>query len=40
MRQHYLADFVIAEAKNYTNPVSKNEVLQLANYLTTTAPVS
>lgn len=34
MRVHYRADFVVAEGKNYTKPVSKNEVLQLANYLT------
>jgi hypothetical protein len=29
MRLHYRADFVVAEAKNYTKPVGKNEVLQL-----------
>jgi hypothetical protein len=34
MRQHYRAGLVIAEAKNHTNPVGENEVLQLANYLT------
>ena len=30
---HYRADFIVAEAKNYVTPVSKQAVLQLANYL-------
>jgi len=33
LRTHYRGDFIVAEAKNYEKPVGKNEVLQLANYL-------
>lgn len=33
LRNQYRADFVAAEAKNYSNQVTKNEILQLANYL-------
>jgi hypothetical protein len=33
LRTHYRGDFIIAEAKNYTKPVGKDGVLQLANYL-------
>jgi len=33
MLNHYGAAYVVAEAKNYTTPVSKPAVLQLANYL-------
>ena len=33
MRNHYSADFVVAEAKNATSAISKPAVLQLANYL-------
>lgn len=33
LRMHYRGDFIVADAKNYTNPVGKQEVLQLANYL-------
>lgn len=29
----YLADFIIIDAKNYTNPIEKNEIIQVANYL-------
>jgi hypothetical protein len=33
MRLHYRADFIVADAKNYTSPVSKEEILGLSNYL-------
>jgi len=33
MRNHYGADYIVAEAKNATSPVDKLAVLQLANYL-------
>jgi len=33
LRVHYRGDFIVAEAKNYTKPIGKDEVLQLANYL-------
>jgi hypothetical protein len=33
MHNHYGAAYVVAEAKNYTKPVRKPAVLQLANYL-------
>ena len=33
MRNHYGADFIVAEAKNLTSAISKPAVLQLANYL-------
>lgn len=33
MRSHYEAHFVVAEAKNLTDPVRKEEILQVANYL-------
>jgi hypothetical protein len=33
MRNHYGADYIVAEAKNVTSPVGKQAVLQLANYL-------
>jgi hypothetical protein len=33
MRNHYGADYIVAEAKNVTSPVDKQAVLQLANYL-------
>jgi hypothetical protein len=33
MRNHYGADYIVAEAKNVTSPVDKLAVLQLANYL-------
>lgn len=35
LRQHYRADFIVVEAKNYEAPIKKDQVLQLANYLTT-----
>lgn len=34
MRTHYHADYIVAEAKNYSTSISKAAVLQLANYLT------
>jgi hypothetical protein len=34
VRQHYRADYVVAEAKNRADKLDKNQVLQLANYLT------
>jgi hypothetical protein len=33
MRSHYEAHFVVAEAKNLTDSVRKDEILQMANYL-------
>lgn len=33
LRVHYRGDFIVADAKNYTKPAGKEEVLQLANYL-------
>src|SRR5690606_28990000 len=33
LRTHYRGDFIVADAKNYTKPIGKQEVLQLANYL-------
>ncbi len=33
IREQYCADYVIVDAKNYSNKVKKNDVLQLANYL-------
>jgi hypothetical protein len=34
MRVHYHADFVVADAKNFTGGIPKDEVLKIANYLT------
>jgi hypothetical protein len=34
MRIHYHADFVVADAKNFTYAIPKDEVLKIANYLT------
>jgi len=33
MREKYHADYIVVEAKNYNAAISKNQVLQLANYL-------
>ena len=33
VRNCYKADLIVADAKNYTEPVGKDEVLQVANYL-------
>ena len=33
MRQTYMADFIVVEAKNYTNPISKKQILQTSNYI-------
>lgn len=33
MRLHYEAHFIVVDAKNYVRNVKKNEVLQIANYL-------
>ena len=33
LRQMYKADFIVVDAKNYQKPVSKTQVLQIANYL-------
>jgi hypothetical protein len=33
VRNRYLADFIVVDAKNYTKKVTKKEVLQIANYL-------
>jgi len=35
VREKYWADHVVIDAKNYTSQVSKDQVLQLANYLST-----
>ena len=34
LRSHYSADYIVADAKNYSDPIGKNQILQLANYLT------
>lgn len=34
MRVHYHADFVVADAKNYTEPIDKKGALKVAHYLT------
>lgn len=33
LRNNYVADYVVVDAKNYSNPIKKDQVLQLANYL-------
>ncbi|MEY2792529.1 MAG: hypothetical protein RJA76_521 [Bacteroidota bacterium] len=33
LRNRYLADYIVLDAKNYTKKVTKKEVLQIANYL-------
>lgn len=33
LRENYCADFIVIDAKNYTNDVKKNEILQISNYL-------
>lgn len=33
MREKYVADYIVIDAKNYTRKVRKSEVLQVANYL-------
>lgn len=33
LRQSYRADHLVIDAKNYTEPISKDQILQLANYL-------
>jgi hypothetical protein len=33
LRTHYRGDFIVADAKNFAKPIGKEEVLQLANYL-------
>lgn len=33
MRTMYKADYVVVDAKNYTDKIKKNQILQLANYL-------
>jgi len=33
LRQMYKADYIVVDTKNYKNPVSKTQVLQIANYL-------
>lgn len=33
VREKYHADYVVVDAKNYKNPISKGQVLQIANYL-------
>ncbi|NTY60119.1 hypothetical protein [Mycolicibacterium sphagni] len=38
MREKYLADYIVIDAKNYRKPIAKPQVLQLANYLSTHGP--
>lgn len=33
LREQYSADYVVVDAKNYTNQIKKKEILQIANYL-------
>lgn len=33
LREKYIADYVVIDAKNYTRKVKKSEILQIANYL-------
>ena len=33
VREKYCADYIVVDAKNYTNKIKKEEVLQIANYL-------
>jgi hypothetical protein len=33
VRNRYLADYIVVDAKNYSSEISKEEVLQVANYL-------
>ncbi len=33
IRDRYLADFIVVDAKNYTHNIKKDDVLQIANYL-------
>lgn len=33
LRSKYLADYIVIDAKNYRQKISKNEVLQISNYL-------
>lgn len=33
LRAHYAAHFLVADAKNYAGQIKKNDILQLANYL-------
>jgi hypothetical protein len=33
LRQRYKADYIVVDAKNYKGPISKTQVLQIANYL-------
>lgn len=33
LREKYVADYVIVDAKNYSRKVKKNDILQIANYL-------
>lgn len=33
LRERYSADFIVIDTKNYTNEITKEEVLQVANYL-------
>jgi hypothetical protein len=33
MRQRFVADYIVIDAKNYCEPVKKKEVLQVANYV-------
>jgi hypothetical protein len=35
IREKYLADYIVADAKNYTRKVKKTDILQIANYLKT-----
>jgi hypothetical protein len=38
LRNYYEAHYLVGDAKNYAKPVGKNEVLQVANYLSSHGP--
>jgi len=38
LRDHYEAHYVVVDAKNYAGAVKKNEILQMANYLSAHGP--
>jgi hypothetical protein len=35
LRERYLADFIVIDAKNYTGKIKKEQILQISNYLKT-----
>lgn len=38
LRETYKADYIVVDAKNYKKPISKNQVLQISNYLKSHGP--